>query len=63
MKVIRKMVEHHITQQPVGAVHFLDYMSSDDYLLHRTKHSAVISAIFRVSVAFSSRHYRARQLY
>ena len=45
MKVIRKMVKHLITQQPVGAIHFLGYMSSGDYLLHRTEHSAVISVI------------------
>ena len=33
------------TQQPEGAVHFVGYMSSDDYFLHRTEHSVVISAI------------------
>ena len=39
------MVKHPTTQQLGGAVHFVGYVSSDDYFLHRTEHSVVTSAI------------------
>ena len=57
------MVKRPTIQQPGGAVHFASCMSSNDYFLHRTEHSVVISAIFRVSVVFVGWHYCVKQLY
>ena len=44
MKVIRQMAKRFVSQRPEG-LFILGYISSDDYLLHRTEHSAIISAV------------------